>query len=286
MPPGRWDHATGHIFYFNDLHRDFRAYQHVTWFALVDQCWTQIDAHATADTMTLFMSLPDALAHHAGPLATFIMSQIDEAQLTCQVHIVRCNPEPNMRRWVLLHSLCERLRIAVPTLANEVQQTINLSRFRVQIRSTIERARLVWTLSSSFPRITNFASLVRMRTNFLHYLLANRGALQYAAGGGTEKTTSTGKDVAGSDKIDQLQINDVWASKSAKLKNPKKLFQTRWEDLTIPTDHPLLDEKGVSVPQVHRLQASAKKAGAVLATHSGACENHSVCYNVGHPSWQ
>ena len=105
-----------------------------SWFILIEQRWTQIDAHVTDDTMTLFMSLPDALAHHAGPLATFIMSQIDEAQLTCRVHIIRCNPEPNMCGWVLLHSLCERLRIAVPPLANEAQQTINLSRFRAQIQ--------------------------------------------------------------------------------------------------------------------------------------------------------
>ena len=176
MPPGRWDHATGHIFYFNDLHRDFRAYQHVTWFALVDQCWTQIDANRNDESIAPFMSLPDAPAHLAGPLATFIMTQIDEAQLACQVHVVRCNPEPNMCGWVLLHSLCERLRIAIPPLANETQQAINLSRFRVHIRSTIERSRIVWQLSSTFPRISSFAALVR--TNFLHHLLADRGVPQ------------------------------------------------------------------------------------------------------------
>ena len=270
MPPGSWDYATGHIVYFNDVRRDFRAYQHVTWFVLIDQCWTQIDANRNDASIALFMSLPDALAHLAGPLATFIMSQIDEAQLTCQVHIIRCNPEANMCGWVLLHSLCERLRIAIPTLANETQQAINLSRFRVHIRSTIERARLVWQLSSSFPRISNFAALVR--TNFLHHLLADRGVPQYAAGGGTEHKETTNKSEAGATKVDQLQIDDPWAPKTGKQKNPKKLFQTRWEDLTMPADHPLIDEKGIPIPQVHRLQAGAKKAGAVLATKSGIAE--------------
>ena len=270
MPPARWDHTTGHFVYFDDHWRDFRAYQNVTWFLLVDQCWTQIDATLAVNTIALHMSLPDALAHLAGPIATFVMTQIDEAQLACQVHIVRCNPEPNMCGWVLLHSLCERLRIAIPPLANEVQHTINLSRFRVQIRSTIERARMVWQLSSSFPRIINFASLVR--TNFLHHLLADRGALQYAAGGGTEKGDPLTKAAGNSGKVDVLQIDDPWASKSAKAKPPKKLFQTRWEDLTMPSDHPLLDEKGNAVPQVHRLQAGAKKAGAVLATKSAISE--------------
>ena len=270
MPPARWDHTTGHFVYFDAHWRDFRAYNNVTWFLLVDQCWTQIDAAINADTIALYMSLPDAMAHLAGPIATFIMTQIDEAQLTCQVHIVRCNPEPNMCGWVLLHSLCERLRIAIPPLANEVQHTINLSRFRVQIRSTIERARMVWQLSSSFPRIINFASLVR--TIFLHHLLADRGALQYAAGGGTETGNSTAKPGGTSSKVDLLQIDDPWASKTAKTKPSKKLFQTRWEDLTMPSDHPLLDEKGASVPQVHRLQAGAKKAGAILATKSAISE--------------
>ena len=45
-----------------------------------------------------------------------------------------------------------------------------------------------------------------------------------------------------------------------------------FSDTTIPADHPLLDEKGIPVPQVHRLQASAKKAGAVLATKSAIQE--------------
>ena len=270
MPPGNWDFATGHIVYFNDVHRDFRAYQHVTWFVLIDQCWTQIDADRNDESIVLFMSLPDAHAHLAGPLATYIMSQIDEAQLTCQVHIIRCNPEPNMCGWVLLHSLCERLRVAIPPLASETQQAINLSRFRVHIRSTIERARIVWQLSSSFPRISNFAALVR--TNFLHHLLADRGVPQYAAGGGTEHKDTTTKPETGTAKVDQLQIDDPWAPKNGKQKNPKKLFQTRWEDLTMPADHPLIDEKGIPVPQVHRLQAGAKKAGAVLATKSGIAE--------------
>ena len=224
----------------------------------------------TTDAIALLMSLPDALAHLAGPLATYIMTQIDEAQLTCQVHVIRCNPEPNMSGWVLLHSLCERLRIAIPPLANEVQQAINLSRLRVQIRSAIERVRIVWQLSSSFSRITNFASLVR--AIYLHHLLADKGALQYAAGGGTEKDDPVVKPVPAGGKVDLLQINDPWAAKNSKQKSAKKLFQTRWEDLTMPTDHPLLDEKGSPVPQVHRLQAGAKKAGAVLATKSAIPE--------------
>ena len=42
----------------------------------------------------------------------------------------------------------------------------------------------------------------------------------------------------------------------------------KWEDLLLPDKHPVLDAKGNMLDQTHKLQMSARKAGAVLATKS------------------
>lgn len=130
------------------------------------------------------------------------------------------------------------------------------------------RATQAWT-RPGIPSSTSDLAF-DVRTSFLLRVLEGRIAVNYFAAGGPDDDATmqpaTKVHTPPSTPAAQPAPTDPWLKSDPWQKKPKALFNTRWEDLVLPLVHPICDAKGGSLNQTHRLQASSRKAGVILAT--------------------
>ena len=135
--------------------------------------------------------------------------------------------------------------------------------------NSLNQAQATWARSTNHHHLVDFASTCRV--NFLFRLLQGPGPAFYDAGGGEHDQPSQPAQASTAPgpppkKEDPWKHYDPWMKCDPKPKQQRHLFSTKWEDLTLPKDHPIQDEKDASNPQIHRLQAAAVKHGVVLIT--------------------
>ena len=91
--------------------------------------------------------------------------------------------------------------------------------------------------------------------------------------GGVDDSAATPQANSSTDAATKANVaKDPWAAGDPWSKKPKRLFSTKREDLLLPDKHPVLNAKGNMLDQTHKLQMSARKAGAVLATKSSIAD--------------
>ena len=263
MPPARYNPDRNTLDFFNDKHCDFRNFTTTTWLALHNGCWFQIDGHMyTPGRWVFFYSAPPGLGNIPYLITAHLMCLLGAHGISAQTVIIPSRPDPTLCGWTLIYALFERAGVAVPPLAHAVQLTLNASRHRVVLFNSLNQAQATWARSTNHHHLVDFASTCRV--NFLFRLLQGPGPAFYDAGGGehdqpsqpAQASTAPGPP---SKKEDPWKHYDPWMKSDPKPKQQRRLFSTKWEDLTLPKDHPIQDKKDASIPQIHRLQAAAVK---------------------------
>eukprot|EP00438_Fugacium_kawagutii_P011173 Skav227747 [mRNA] locus=scaffold3513:469499:474031:- [translate_table: standard] len=101
---------------------------------------------------------------------------------------------------------------------------------------------------------------VKARTAFL---LAHHGPVEVIGFGGAD------------DEMENKSEQDPWQTNNSHLKDPwiqgvhtKKVSQSKWEDLSLPDNHPIVDKEGKRLFQITRQQMCNNHSGVAFATKS------------------
>ena len=278
-PRARWCAVTSAFIYFQGLTPDFRHHTSVTWFLIVDGAWVQLDlsvgdAWATVGATglkTLFCYGPPEIFGYIPAFVARVTNLIALPAHEIQAVPVPFRTPPGMCGWSLLHGFFQRMQLVLPDTPHAFLDILASTRHRELVR-VIKGTDFAFWENSGVPADTvDFAYDVR--NGFLRRILEGRTTEAFDCAGGVDdaagkiEPTSTAPSAA---KANATQ--DPWAAGDPWSKKPRRLFSTKWEDLLLPGKHPVLDAKGNMLDQTHKLQMSARKAGAVLATKSSIAD--------------
>ena len=286
-PPARWCSFSNAFIYFQGLAPDFRHHTSVTWFLIVDGAWVQLDlsvgdAWATVGATglkTLFCYGPPEIFGYIPAFVAHISNLVGLPASEVQAVPVPFRTAPGMCGWTLLHGFFQRMQLVLPDTPHAFLDIHASARHRELIR-TIKGTDFAFWENSGVPEDTvDFAYDVR--NGFLCRILEGRATEAFDSAGGPDDAASTPEALpspASGPKTNVAQ--DPWATGDPWAKKPKRLFSTKWEDLLLPDKHPVLDAKGNMLDQTHKLQMSARKAGAVLATKASIADLIRVAPNA------
>ena len=174
---------------------------------------------------------------------------------------------PGMCGWSLIHGFFQRMQLVLPDTPHAFLDILASSRHRELIRTIKGTDFAFWENSGADEATIDFAYDVR--NGFLCRILEGRTTEAFDAAGGVDDAAAMPEPLATPGVSVKTNVaQDPWAAGDPWAKKPKRLFSTKWEDLLLPDKHPVLDAKGNMLDQTHKLQMSARKAGAVLATKS------------------
>ena len=273
-PPGRWHDDRADLIFFQDRQVDFRFHEHSIWFVIFEEAWIKLDLIAQGERYTLFVHCHNQFIEILPRFVVYIANALGvHASVIHAIHVPQTSPH-GLCGWSLVYDLYWRAGILLPDASVACRNALLNTRHHDLIARIQQESHDEWRRLAD-PALSNFC--IAARTAFLGRVLqgffdSHRGA----AGGSSEaasKPSNAESSAAQSGPIDPLVANDPW-------KQPKKLFGSRWEDLLLPSDHPLHDSDGKQLEQTHKLQASARRHGVVLAT-KGALPDLSRITPVG-----
>lgn len=255
-PPSRWFDDRNDLVYYDSTRVDFRPYSHVVWFALYEEAWIQFQLIDQGVHYALFCTCHPDVAQCITRFAVFIANNLGIHVSRIQVVHITSHAPHGLCGWMLLFELFQRVNTAIPNPSEAQHELLQHSRHHAHIARVIYESRNEWQRIAT-TQILDFCTAAR--TAFLCQILRGSFGQPVSSGGGVSSSTS------GNPPVDPLFENDPW-------KQPKTLFGSWWEDLLLPTDHPLKEAGGTQLEQTHRWQASARRHGAVLATKTALPE--------------
>ena len=272
-PPARWCSVTSAFLYFQGLTPDFRHHTSVTWFLIVDGTWVQLDlsvgdAWSTVGLTglkTLFCYGPPEIFGYIPAFIVHIANLIGLPAHEIQAVPVPFQTPPGMCGWSLLHGFFQRMQLVMPDTPHAFLDILANTRHRELVRVIKGTDFACWENSGVAADTVDFA--YDARNGFLCRILEGRTTEAFDCAGGVDDGSSkSDPHASAASTVKANTAQDPWASGDPWAKKPKRLFSTKWEDLLLPDKHPVLDAKGNMLDQTHKLQMSARKAGAVLAT--------------------
>ena len=278
-PPARWCSVTSAFLYFQGLNPDFRHHTSVTWFLIVDGTWVQLDlsvgdAWSTVGLTglkTLFCYGPPEIFGYVPAFIAHIANLIGLPAREIQAVPVPFQTPPGMCGWSLLHGFFQRMQLVMPDTPHAFLDILANTRHRELVRVIKGTDFACWENSGVAADTVDFA--YDARNGFLCRILEGRTTEAFECAGGVDDGSSKPDSPASAAMAAKANTaQDPWASGDPWAKKPKRLFSTKWEDLLLPDKHPVLDAKGNMLDQTHKLQMSARKAGAVLATKASIAD--------------
>lgn len=268
-PPAVWNSENDTLDFLDGRTPDTWFHPYVIWPVIIDATWVLLEmVRDAAFPVTVFMSAPQSFAHHMPDIVGHLARIHAIAPLSIQQVFVPFQTPQHMCGWTLLESIYIRHHSALPDSSMAASHIFASSRHHEiaqEIRLNSSRA---WMDSGASESTVDLAFDVR--SAFLLRILEGRVASTYACAGGEhdEPMPLAGSAPATKAKPPSVSKNapDPWLESDPWNRRQKKLPTTKWEDLVLPDQHPIVDDKGGLLPQTHKLQASARKAGVILAT--------------------
>ena len=249
-PPAAWNRINHTIEFYNDYKCDISGFASTLLFLNWDNHWIQCEIHQESWEHSIVICAPEILRTHCQSLAIDIAAKLIPADSVLRTHFVSHNPPMHVCGWTLLFAVFRRFGTIMQTPSPSQLNTLRNSPHAPWHIWIQHHAAAQW--GPNIPQeLRSFAA-----TRLLQHLFRvdeGRFPLQYAAAGAVESKPKA----AGGASVDPLSVNDPWARKS----NP-----SRWEDLVLDKDHPFHDDKGVVLPQLHRLQVTGHDNGVILTT--------------------
>ena len=267
LPPAAWNSRSGTLRYFQSLKPVCTAFPCCIWFVLVDRHWIQIELQRHGDTTSLYITAPRSHADLVFPLRVWF------ARLLCvsveQIlvfHVFQTTPD-GLCGWSLIYNLFVRCGATAPVFTPAHAHALTLVPCHDHVRAIRHEAAALWNSWTPNSGLTAFA--FAWRSFFLLHVAEGRIAPSYAAGGTNstpppqqqqdQSSVPAAAAAASSTNTDPLWHNDPWARK------PQKRVHTKWEDLTLPKDHPFVDNNSQTLQQTHRLKADVLATRAALS---------------------
>lgn len=275
-PPAQWNEQDDCFEFFEGRTPDTWFHPHVIWPVIIGTTWVLVELLRDPNVpVSLFMSAPNSLAHYLPDIVGHVARTHALQPYTVQQIFIPFHTPQHMCGWTLLESIFVRHQCSLPDSALAASHIFSSSRHREIVQEIRLNSSHAWTSSGAQESTVELAFDVR--TSFLLRILEGRIAATYSCAGGENdavmtpaKPTSPGKP--GSPPDSSKSGPDPWLESDPWTRKPKKQPTTKWEDLVLPDQHPIVDDKGGMLPQTHKLQASSRKAGAILATKAAIVE--------------
>ena len=263
--PVAWHAHTQSFHVYNHYHIDLRPYAHAFIFVLSDNHWHLLEILKVSTHILLFTTFdtPQAeLYRHIAQLAGVHPHNIEVQHWTHNVPNGLCG-------WDLILQIYIRFQVQTPETDPTQLLALNLTTEAQLVNSIRSTMRAHFSHMTTHQECCDFAQKARV----LHLLrvLAGNFPMQYNHGGakdienpdGKHKNTTQHTQKAQQAVVDPLFVNDPWASARKQARPP----QTRWEDLTLPNDHPFQNTANkLPLEQLHRLQHTTNRVGIIMST--------------------
>ena len=263
LPPAKWT-SRNTLSFFGGLHVDVRPVSQFVCFVLIEQHWIMLGVQQNAQGVVVTFAAPPQFRTLIFPLrlliATLLGTHVENIRT---VHVFVQTPQ-GLCGWTLLRDLFQHCQVSLQPLRRthlDLLNNANAANSFVQVRQAASAA---WHAATNDTQLQAFAH--NGRGLFLMRILEGRFSAGYEAGGaapdasapaGTPAQASTDSAVLSS-PVDPLWLKDPWA-------RPQKKGYTKWEDLSLPTDHPFM-HNGLQLVQTHRAEAANKREGIVMTT--------------------
>ena len=267
LPPAKWTHRAS-LSFFEGLQPNVQHAAHCICFILVDQHWIHVEIQQMNQQVFVILSAPQfrSLVY---PLRIAV-ARLFEVQAECVrlVHVFVTAPQ-GLCGWSLLRDLFARYNATLQPLRQMHINMLQASTLAFALTKVRNDSCAAWISAATDTHLQIFAH--NSRGLFLLRVLEGRLAANYEAGGAVDsaqpgQASNEPPAAPGSTQnLDPLWLKDPWA-------RPTKQKHTKWEDLTLPPNHPFLQNGTQHLSQTHRVEAANKREGIVLTTKAYVTE--------------
>ena len=276
-PPSEWISDEDCFRFFDGRQPDTWFHQHVVWPIIIGTTWVLVElVRDPALPVSLFVSAPHSLQRHVPDIAGHVARLHSIEYASIQQIFIPFNTAQHMCGWSLLESLFVRHQCALPDSSFAASHIFAASRHHELVQEIQRNGTHAW-LNAGVPESTSDLAY-DIRTLFLLRVLEGRIPESYSCAGGPSDTAmpqapaSPKATVTTSSAPNSTGKPDPWLEADPWTRKGKKPLSTKWEDLILPEQHPIVDDKGGLLTQTHKLQASSRKSGAILTTRAAIAD--------------